>query len=112
MDDKTTPRPWYSDNMANVYSPTGVSLAIFSETSADVVCRMVGAETLPAARRAAALIVKAVNSFDAHQELVTLCTGILDCLEQGDLWKKPARLHAAGLLRKAMEKAKAAHDPA
>lgn len=43
---------------------------------------------------------------EAHQELVALCTGILECLDQGDQWKKPARLHAAGLLRAALEKAK------
>jgi hypothetical protein len=107
MSDQATPRPWYSDNLPSVYSPTGIALAIFSETSADVICRMVGSEKLPAAMRDAAMIVRAVNSFDAHQELVALCTGILECLDQGEQWKKPARLHAAGLLRKALEKARA-----
>ncbi len=42
---------------------------------------------------------------DTYIDLVQLCTGILVCLEQGDVWKAPARKHAAGLLRAALEKA-------
>lgn len=50
------------------------------------------------------LTLDAMFSAQAMQELVALCTGILECLEQGDTWKKPARDHAAGLLRKALGK--------
>ncbi len=36
---------------------------------------------------------------DPYKDLAGLCTGILECLDQGDLWTKQARKHAADLLR-------------
>ncbi len=36
---------------------------------------------------------------DPYTDLVCLATGILDCLEHGDLWTKDARVHAAAQLR-------------
>lgn len=41
---------------------------------------------------------------DPYKDLVGLATGILECLDQGDVWTKPARSHAAGLLRATLAK--------
>ena len=41
----------------------------------------------------------------AAPELLGLCIGILECLDQGDLWNKSARKHSADLLRKTIAKA-------
>jgi len=41
---------------------------------------------------------------DPYKDLVGLGTGILECLDQGDLWTKQARTHAAGLLRATLAK--------
>lgn len=41
---------------------------------------------------------------DPYKDLVGLATGILECLDQGDVWTKPARKHAAGLLRATLTK--------
>ncbi len=102
--DKTTPRPWKIE--LEHQGIRGRKENITIGASRGIVAR-VGDTAMPGAREDAALIVRAVNAYDAHQELVALCTGILECLDQGDLWKKPARLHAAGLLRAALAKAHA-----
>jgi hypothetical protein len=41
---------------------------------------------------------------DPYKQLEGLSTGILECLDQGDLWTKQARSHAAGLLRTTLAK--------
>lgn len=48
----------------------------------------------------AALIVQAVN---AHDALVGICTGMLECLDAGDPWPVASRRSAAEALRAALE---------
>jgi hypothetical protein len=93
--DQTTPRPWACD--------PGLEIAPLDENSDLDWSREVAA--VVSGPNDAKLIIDAVKAYDAHQELAKLCIGILECLEQGDVWAKPARKHAAGLLRKALTKA-------
>lgn len=50
------------------------------------------------------ILAALLDEHDAHKDLVAICTGIIECLDQGDLWKKPARRHAADLLRTTLAK--------
>lgn len=56
------------------------------------------------------ILAALLDEHDAHQELVNLCTGVLECLEHNDPWPKRSRDSVKEKMRAAL--AKAAHDQA
>ncbi len=99
---ETSNRPWKIELEHQGVRGRRQNITIVSPRGVVARC---GDTSMLGATEDAALIVRAVNAHDSHRELVALCDGILECLEKGDRWKKPARDHAAKLLRAALVKA-------
>lgn len=109
MSDSTTPRPWVAQPMGFNVGKSGLIIPDVGaeiHPCADVIAKVGVIGPQRSAEHVwadAALIVRAVN---AHDDLVNVCTGLLECFEAGDRWTSVSRRIAAKNLRAALAKAK------